>query len=194
MGIATPMRNADVRAHVLRELYDQEMRGEFHGLSPKDFAMRIGVPQRQIEVALKYLVDMGLLKGTYVVGTDVPIVFGITALGMDVVDNPRKFPDVEVTQQIVQVSGDVYSPITQVQGSSTVIQSFGDLSNEVDKHQEVPPEERSELKHRLEELTHLFDEDSVSRTRLNEILSYLRKYSWLYPTAVEIVRKMLTPS
>ena len=194
MSIASSMSNADVRAHVLRELYDQEMREGFRGFNATDFAKKVGVPQRQVEVALKYLVDMGLVNGTYVIGTDVPVIMGITALGMDVVDNPRKFPNIAVTQQIVQVSGDVYSPIMQVQGSSNVIQKFGDLSNEIDKHQDIGLAERKEIKHKLEELQSLLNQDDMSRARLNHILDYLKKYSWVYQPAVEIVRKVLAPS
>jgi len=185
------MKNPDVRAHVLREFYDQEMRNEYHGIDSADFAKRIRVPQRQIEVALKYLVDTGLLKGTYVAGTDVPRVFGIAALGMDVVDNPSKFRDIEINQQIISVSGPVYGPITQAQQSSHVTQDWGDVTVDIDRHEGITSEERESIKRIVKDLEKLLSQDNISQSRLQEILTSLKRYNWLYPIILNIVQKIL---
>lgn len=190
MNTASPMSNADVRAHVLREFYDQEMHGQFRGFNPADFAGRMGIPARQVEVALKYLVDMGLLNGRYVLGTDVPVVFGITALGMDLVDSPRKFANVEINQQIVQISGDVYAPITQAQNAATVTQDFGNLSVAVEQRQDLSTQEKKTLMGMLSELSQIFQKKEISLARINEILAYMKKYTWLYPVVTEIVNRI----
>lgn len=57
------------------------MKGSYQGLNVAEFAQKWGTPQRKAEVAVKHLVDSGLLDGEYVAGTDVPIVMGITAQG-----------------------------------------------------------------------------------------------------------------
>ena len=74
--------NEEIRQRILKHFYDQEMAGTHLSIDVGEFAKTLQVPARQLEVALKILVEAGFLKGTFVVGTDVPIVFGITARGM----------------------------------------------------------------------------------------------------------------
>jgi predicted nucleotide-binding protein len=57
------------------------MKGSYEGLNVAEFAQKRGIPQRNVEVAARHLVDSGLLKGEYVAGTDVPVIMGITAAG-----------------------------------------------------------------------------------------------------------------
>jgi predicted nucleotide-binding protein len=72
---------SEVRLDVLRHFYEQEMKGSYEGLNVAEFAQKQRIPQRNVEVAARHLVDLGLLKGEYVAGTDVPVIMGITAAG-----------------------------------------------------------------------------------------------------------------
>jgi hypothetical protein len=189
------LRNSDVRAHVLKDYYDKEMRGEQGGINPEEFAKRLGVPRRQVEVALKYLVDMGLLNGTYVLGTDVPITWGITSLGMDVVDNPEKFQNrFEINQQTINISGDVSGQIAQVQGQSQVVQTANnleDLKRLVDNHTEVPLPEKVVLKDQLQAIQQELQKDQISTKTIGKLMQPLQKYEWLYPLALDVVTKLI---
>jgi predicted nucleotide-binding protein len=72
---------SEVRLEVLRHYYEQEMKGSYQGLDVAEFAQKRGIPRRNVEVAVKHLVDSGLLNGEYVAGTDVPVVMGIATEG-----------------------------------------------------------------------------------------------------------------
>lgn len=191
------MSNADVRARVLREFYDQEMRGEHRGIESGDFARQHGIPQRQVEVALKYLVDMGLLRGFYVLGTDVPVIMRITALGLDVVDNPRRFPEIEINPQIIQISGSVYGPIGQARDQSQVVQTIGgfsELEQLIDRRDELEQEEKMKLRGLLQELERELQQDSFSRSKVGKLLEVFRTYDWLFPLVKQMVTKAITGS
>lgn len=179
----------------MRGLYEQEMRGGYSGIDPADFANRLGVPQRQVEVALKYLVDVGLLKGEYVISSDVPLIAGITASGIDFVENPKRLGGgYDVNQQIIQVTGPVYAPIAQAQGGSQisqVVDSFRDVELAIDAHTEVPEPERAVLKERLRKLEQALRQDQISKSRLSGILQHLKKYAWLYPLIIQLLIKIL---
>ena len=189
------MDNTDVRAHVLREFYDQEMLSGCGSIDPGKFAERLGVPRRQVEVALKYLVDMELVKGEYVAGTDVPVTMGITALGMDFVDNPR-IGQYEINQQIIHVAGPVYGQITQAQAASEVTQtqvigSFVHLEQLVDNHHEIEASAREALKQCLREIHNELEHEQISTSRLGKLLEQAKQYSWLYPLVIETILKAL---
>lgn len=188
------MKNSEVRAHVLKEFYDQEMRNEYRGID-SEFGKHLGVPRRQVEVALKYLVDMGLVKGTYVGGTDLPVTMGITALGLDVVDEPQKFSDqYEITQQVIQVTGSVYGQIAQAQQQSQVTQvqyNFQDLERLIEGHTELAASERQDLKDRLIEIEQELRKDSFSQSKVRRLLESMKKYEWLFPLVVEAIVRLM---
>jgi hypothetical protein len=188
------VKNSEVRAHVLKEFYDQEMRNEYRGID-SEFGKHLGVPRRQVEVALKYLVDMGLVKGTYVGGTDLPVTMGITALGLDVVDEPQKFSDqYEITQQVIQVTGSVYGQIAQAQQQSQVTQvqyNFQDLERLIEGHTELAASERQDLKDRLIEIEQELRKDSFSQSKVRRLLESMKKYEWLFPLVVEAIVRLM---
>jgi len=191
------MDNRDVRAHILKEFYDQEMRDEYRGTDPGEFAQRLGVPKRQVEVALKYLVDMGLIKGEYVASTDVPVTMGIAALGLDLVDDPKNSDGLyEINQQIIQVTGPVYGQIAQAQAGSEVTQTraignFVHLEQLVDSHHEIGASEREALKQCLREIHDELEHEQISTSRLGKLLEQAKQYSWLYPLIIEMIMKTL---
>lgn len=191
------LKNSEVRAHVLREFYDQEMRGEFRGLDLAELAKRIGVPVRQVQVALKYLVDMGLLNGQYVLGTDVPIVMGITALGMDVIDDPQKFLGrFEINQQTVEIMGPNYGQIAQGQqgsmiGQTQALNTFEEAERLIDARDGVSSPEKEQLKTSVKEIDFELKKDRFSVDRIKTLLGSLRKYEWLYPLIVNLVERSL---
>lgn len=96
--LAVIMENSEVRSHVLRELHSQEMQGVPLRIDPTGFANRIGAQRRQVEVALKNLVDMGWLDGEYVAGTDIPVIASITAAGVIAAEQS---PQSEASEQAV---------------------------------------------------------------------------------------------
>jgi len=77
------MDDSEIRQRVLAKYYEMDKTGEPLLVSIGGWAESWGVPKRQVGFALKYLVDKGLLNGEYVAGTDIPLVMGITAAGID---------------------------------------------------------------------------------------------------------------
>lgn len=100
------MKDADVRAHVLKWYYEQEMSGTHHQMGIADFAKRLKLSRRQVEHALEYLVETGLLFGEKYAGSDVPYVLEIAPQGIDFVGDPEKFGDrYEINRQLIEVTG-----------------------------------------------------------------------------------------
>jgi predicted nucleotide-binding protein len=81
---------SQVRFNVLREFYEQKLKGSNVSLATDEWAKRWGVSKREIEVALIYLVRRGSLSGDFVGGTDVPIVNDITDIGMEDYEDQAK--------------------------------------------------------------------------------------------------------
>ncbi|MGO9643660.1 MAG: TIR domain-containing protein [Candidatus Bathyarchaeia archaeon] len=77
------MEQSEIRFNVLKEFYVQKLKGGNVSINIEEWTKRWEVSRREIEVALIYLVERGLLSGTFVGGTDVPIVMDITSSGME---------------------------------------------------------------------------------------------------------------
>lgn len=171
------------------------MKGEGIRLDKDKFAQLLGIPVRHVEVALKYLVEAGLLKGTFRIGSDVPFIFGIATMGIDFVENPTKFGGkFAINQQTIQVGGNVYGSIAQAQENSQTVQTivtFEDVEKLIEQHKEVDPPEREKIKELLGELRNELSKESHSSSRLTTLLEHFKKYGWLYYPLLELATKTL---
>jgi len=77
------MDQSELRLRILKEYYEAERDGRNVSLDVEGLAKSWGVTKREIEFGVIYLVRGNLLRGEFVAGTDVPVVLGLTSIGVD---------------------------------------------------------------------------------------------------------------
>jgi hypothetical protein len=87
------LNQSQVRFHILKECYEQKMKVGIVSPDSAKWAESWSVSKREIEVAIIYLVKRGALNGEFVGGTDVPVVWDISDIGMDDYESQLKNSD-----------------------------------------------------------------------------------------------------
>jgi len=91
MSSAVTVSNADVRARILKDLYERMMKQEEPLGNEREYASSIGISETLAKVNLQYLVESNLVKGEVIFspGTTKPqtvIVSGLTSYGIEAVE------------------------------------------------------------------------------------------------------------
>lgn len=101
------MNSEDIRLAILRDAYNRTKKGETVLFSPQQYSTESGIPEDDVKLALRYLIDKNLLNGRITTSIGGPPIFeiiSITKIGMDWVEHPQQSPK---PQPVLDLSRDV---------------------------------------------------------------------------------------
>jgi hypothetical protein len=192
------MANGEIRARVLRILYDFQMQNPQRVLNADELKSKSfpDVAQNFFDVNLIYLRDANLIDGRGEMGRVGPRDVRITKLGIDVVERPERYSQkYSMNFQVLNV-GTNYGQVAQAAQGASISQtqtysSFNDLKSLVKSHDELNDEERKEIETHLSELEKRAQDGSLSKTIIDQSKAALSKYGWLIPPLVQVIAKAL---
>src|SRR2546425_3177950 len=91
MSSTVTLSNADIRARIMKDLYERTMKQEEPPGNEREYATLLGVSETLAKVNLQYLVESNLVKGDVLFGlgttlTQTVIVSGLTPYGIEAVE------------------------------------------------------------------------------------------------------------
>jgi hypothetical protein len=189
--------NADIRAKILRILYDFQMANPAHLYSTDELAKLFpDVPSNLFDANIIYLRDSYLIQGRGEFGQVGPRDVKITKRGIDVVERPERYSrDYSLNFQVLNVNTN-YGQVAQGSQGATIIQtqefsSFGDLVQLVKSRKELTTEEEEGIVKVLRDLEKAVAEGGLSKRIVEDAKHALVKYGWLIPPLVQVLTKAM---
>ncbi|MHA1215685.1 MAG: hypothetical protein ACTSPG_10325 [Candidatus Hodarchaeales archaeon] len=182
------MDNKEIRASILKRLYDFHQKEPYNILELQDFQLK--VPENLLLGNLRYLNEKSLIEFKLDMGGHSGYA-RITAFGIDVVENPEQFEgQFSINFNLIQVGGDVNAPI--VQGHQIdIVSSFNKLTKIVEERRDIGEEEKGEILEKLGELREVLSSEQLNKSQLEKLEKFLSKYGWLFPMVLKAIRKAL---
>jgi len=186
------MDNKEIRAKILRVLYDHEMHRPGEWLHVVYLGQAIPDVDPNLFIAnLNYLYGSGLIerKG---IPSDAPLIHvRIGVIGTDVVENAEKAKDYQINYQVLQI-GTNYGQVAQAATGNTISQTqqitFADLKKTVDDRTDISAEDKDNIKTILNELDKGIQDGTLAKKAIDSAKDTLAKYGWLIPPLTEVLR------
>jgi hypothetical protein len=186
------LNNDEIRWNLLVVAYHQWMKNGQVRMNVPQLAKELGISEHEIGINIRYLYDRGLLLGSLVLGTIVPLVLGIAPSGIDFVEHPEAYQGrYAVRVQTINIDGDVYGQVAQ----GTVVKqlqeapSYDEIRAIIDERKDIDDIEKAKLSEAVSELEKGISDGSITKRRLDQLKDYLTKYDWLWSLLADIIRK-----
>ena len=186
------MNNDEIRWKLLATAYHQWIKNGQVSLDGMRLARELGISEHEVGINLRYLYDRGLLLGELVAGTIVPIVFGITPSGIDLVEHPDAYQGAfAIRVQTINIDGDVYGQVAQgtIVQQSQKIPTYNEIRAIIREREDIDDSDKAKLTEAVSELERGISDGSITKTRLDQLKDYLSKYDWLWSLLAEMIRK-----
>jgi len=193
------MDNSEIRARILRLHYDLQMNSpEQLFITDRLPTLITGVSQSLLDANTQYLCESGLINTVIpaAIGRGAPIATRISALGIDVVENPSRYSErFTINVQVLNV-GTNYGQVAQADRGATVEQtqtysSFNELRELVRKHTELNDADRQKIEKVLARLEETAAQKGLTHKIIEEAKQALAEYGWLIPPLITVLAKTL---
>ncbi len=186
------MNNDEIRWKLLATAYHQWMKNARVSMDVSQLAKELGISEHEVGINMRYLYDRGLLLGSLVLGTIVPLVFGITPSGIDFVEHPEAYQGrFAIRVQTINIDGDVYGQVAQgtIVQQSQKIPTYDEIRAIIGGREDIDDTEKAKLSEAVSELEKGISDGSITKGRLDQLKDYLTKYDWLWSLLADIIRK-----
>lgn len=170
--------NDEIRAVMLKTLYDHEMSSPLSFYNSGNFLdIFQEVPRIELVSHQLYLIEKELSQGFGVMGRVTSRKMRITSKGIDVVEHPEKFTDLSIDLHILK---GLRTPETT---------SLDYITNIINAKSDIDANTKELIKTRLEALSDELSKDTLSKSKIKELTTDLKKYQWLNKYLLELIKK-----
>jgi hypothetical protein len=169
----------EIRAVMLKTLYDHEMSSPLSFYNSGNFLdIFQEVPRIELVSHQLYLIEKGLSQGFGIMGRVTSRKMRITSKGIDVVEHPEKFTDLSIDPPILK-------GLTKPETTT----SLDSITNIINTKSDIDAKTKELIKTRLEALSDELSKDAISKSKIKELTTDLKKYQWLNKYILELIRK-----